>query len=71
MPLVAPDCRRKEKMWVQRKGGDLALIFTGEDDIPKFEIWFEMRRPHKETYAKIEALLMEINKLLETEPHDE
>lgn len=49
------DCRGKETMRIARRGGDLALIFINETN-EVYEIWFQMRKPYKQTYDKIVKL---------------
>ena len=42
-------------MRIARRGGDLALIFINETN-EVYEIWFQMRKPYKQTYEKIVKL---------------
>jgi hypothetical protein len=56
---VIKDCRGKETMRIARRGGDLALIFINETN-EVYEIWFEMRKPYKQTYEKISKLFAEL-----------
>ena len=42
-------------MRIARRGGDLALIFINETN-EVYEIWFQMRKPYKQTYDKIVKL---------------
>lgn len=59
------DCRKKEKMLIKRKGGDLAIIFIDLKKGKVFETWFEIKKPAKETYEKIKAHFEAIKNLLE------
>ena len=59
------DCRHKDFMVLRRRGGDFAIEFYDASGKYLFSEWFEMKRPHKETYAKITTLIFGINKLLE------
>ena len=50
------DCRGRESLLVNRKGGDFELRFIDEDGKTEFTIWLEMRKPYKQTYEKIVKL---------------
>jgi len=50
------DCRGRESLLVNRKGGDFELRFIDEDGKTEFTIWFQMKKPYKVTYEKIVKL---------------
>jgi hypothetical protein len=57
------DCRRKERLVLQRIGGDFEIAVLDEKGILKTKYWFEMKEPQKKNYQKIEDLFKQIQSL--------
>jgi hypothetical protein len=58
------DCRKKERLFIVRKGGDVAIIFKDLNDKVLWESWFEMKKPYKENFEKITKLFSSLEDLL-------
>lgn len=58
------DCRHKDLMVLQRKGGDLAIEFYDANGKYLFSEWYEMRKPYKKNFEKIIKLFESLKDLL-------
>lgn len=59
------DCRHKELMRIERKGGDVSLEFTDPDGKVLFTSWYQMKKPYKENFEKIIKLFSGLRDLLQ------
>jgi hypothetical protein len=59
------DCRQKELLRIERKGGDLSLEFRDPDGRVIFTSWYQMKKPYKENFEKIVKLFSGLRDLLE------
>jgi len=58
------DCRHKELLRIERKGGDLSLAFIDSEGKVIFNSWYQMKKPYKETFEKIIKQFSEMRTLL-------
>ena len=58
------DCRHKELLRIERKGGDLSLAFIDSEGKVIFNSWYQMKKPYKETFEKIIKQFSDMRTLL-------
>lgn len=58
------DCRHKELLRIERRGGDLSLEFKDPDGRIIFTSWYQMKKPYKENFEKIVTLFSSLKDLL-------
>jgi len=65
------DCRKKEVLLIEKKGGDLELRIEDMNGNTKFLIWFEMKTPWMKTYREIEKLFQRLKELLKGQEEED
>jgi len=59
------DCRRKERLFISKKGGDLEIRVEDLEGKVLYVGWFQMKQPWMRTYREIEAWFTVLKSKLE------
>jgi len=63
MKVKVLDCRAKEVLEIERKGGDLFFTFRDSKGVT-FVFAVELKKPYKRSFEKITTLIREMKKYL-------
>lgn len=61
------DCRRKERLIIERRSGDLEIRVEDLSGKILYQGWYEMKKPHKRTFNKALLLFNTLQSLLKQE----
>ena len=59
------DCRRKEFLTLEKKGGDIEIRIETDDGKVLYKGWFQLKEPWMRSYHKIVEYFEEIQKRME------